>query len=78
MNVQELNLSWLRSQTSIVRQEPVIFALSIKENIRLGKLGATDNEIVRAAQIANAHDFIMALPHVTLFIQRYYSRCFIF
>lgn len=46
----------------MVSQEPVLFALSIKENIRYGKDLATDEEIIKAAKNANAHDFIMQLP----------------
>ena len=51
-----------RNQIGVVSQEPVLFALSIKENIRYGKEMATDEEIIKAAKNANAHNFIMQLP----------------
>jgi ABC-type multidrug transport system fused ATPase/permease subunit len=47
---------------AIVTQEPSLFATTIKENIRRGKIGATDKEIVAAAKLANAHDFIIKFP----------------
>lgn len=52
----------LRAQIGIVPQEPVIFANSAMENIRYGRLEATDEEVIAAARTAHAHDFISALP----------------
>jgi ATP-binding cassette, subfamily B, bacterial len=52
----------LRHLIGIVPQEPVIFAASAMENIRYGKLDATDEEVVQAAKTAHAHGFISALP----------------
>ena len=52
----------LRSHISIVPQEVHLFGTSIKENIRYGRLDATDEEIIAAAKDANAHDFIMDTP----------------
>ena len=52
----------LRSIIGIVPQEPVIFASSAMENIRYGRLDATDEEVMTAAKTAHAHDFISALP----------------
>lgn len=52
----------LRHQFAVVLQEPVLFNASIAENIAYGKRDATDAEIVAAAQLAAAHDFIMRLP----------------
>ena len=63
-DLKTLNVSWLRSQIGIVSQEPVLFTGSIEENIRMGKSDATDEEVQNAAKIANAHEFIMALPEV--------------
>jgi ATP-binding cassette, subfamily B (MDR/TAP), member 1 len=48
---------------ALVGQEPVLFSFSIKENIRLGRLNATDAEVEEAAKNANAHNFIMGLPN---------------
>lgn len=52
----------LRAQIGIVPQEVLLFGGTIRENIRYGKLDATDEAIVEAAKAANAHDFIMSLP----------------
>ncbi|GAB9470853.1 hypothetical protein Gpo141_00008086 [Globisporangium polare] len=61
-DLRDLNLSWLREHISLVSQEPVLFMGSIADNIGGGKRGATRDDIVRAAQMANAHDFIMSFP----------------
>ena len=63
-DIRSLNLKWLRSNIGIVSQEPILFFGSIEENIRFGKQGATDEEVITAAKLANAHDFIMELPNV--------------
>jgi subfamily B ATP-binding cassette protein MsbA len=52
----------LRAQIGIVPQEVLLFGGTIRENIRYGRLEASDEAIVAAAQAANAHDFIMSLP----------------
>lgn len=52
----------LRSQLGIVLQDAFVLTESIKENIRYGRLNATDDEIIEAAKVANAHRFIMELP----------------
>ena len=51
-----------RQQIALVQQEPSLIVASIKENIKIGKPDATDNEIIEAAIKANIHDFIMSLP----------------
>lgn len=61
-DLREYKLQSLRQQISVVMQDSVLFATSIRENIAYGKLGATQPEIERAARIANAHDFILDLP----------------
>ncbi|CAF0878135.1 unnamed protein product [Brachionus calyciflorus] len=61
-NIDDLDLRWLREQIAIVSQDPVLFSISIKDNIKLGRLDATDAEIEQAAKIANAHEFIMKCP----------------
>ncbi|CAF0894843.1 unnamed protein product [Brachionus calyciflorus] len=58
--IEDLDLNWLRSQTALVSQEPILFTNSIKENIRLGRLDASDEEIEQTAKNANAHDFIIS------------------
>ena len=57
--IEDLDLEWLRNQMALVSQEPILFQTTIRENIRLGRLDATDDEIKDAARQANAHDFIM-------------------
>jgi subfamily B ATP-binding cassette protein MsbA len=60
-DTKEMNLTDLRSQISIVPQEVVLFSGTIEENIRYGKLDATEQEIIEAATMANAHTFIVQL-----------------
>ncbi len=55
-------LSSLRSQIALVTQDNFLFNASVAENIRLGRLNATDEEVVAAAGAAYCHDFIMELP----------------
>jgi ATP-binding cassette, subfamily B, bacterial len=62
-DVKSLTLRSLRGQISIVLQEPLLFSGTIAENIRYGRLDATMDEIVAAAKAANAHEFVVALPH---------------
>lgn len=66
-NIKSLNVAWLRSHIGVVSQEPVLFTGSIEDNIRFAKQDATDEEVQNAAKMANAHDFIMALPEVRSF-----------
>ena len=56
--IKDYNLGWLRSKIGLVSQEPILFNCSIADNIRWGKEDATDEEIVNAAKMANAHQFI--------------------
>ncbi len=62
IDVRNLALKELREQVSIVLQEPLLFSTTIKDNIRYGNLNVTDEQIVAAAEAANAHDFIVRLP----------------
>ncbi|MBS1918969.1 MAG: ABC transporter ATP-binding protein [Bacteroidetes bacterium] len=59
VNIKDYSLQSLRSQMSIVTQEPILFNDTIANNIALGYQGASRDEIIQAAKIANAHDFIM-------------------
>lgn len=65
-DVRDLQIPWLRAQIGLVRQEPVLFNTTIRENIRYGREGSSDNDIESAARKANAHNFIMKLPKVKL------------
>ncbi len=61
--VNRFTLESLRHQIGVVLQHPLLFATTIRENIAYGKPTATDDEIIAAAELAGAHDFIAALPH---------------
>ena len=61
-DLQTLDLKFLRQQIGIVPQEPVLFDVSIKDNIRYGCPSATDEEVYTAARAANIHEFIVSLP----------------
>ena len=62
-DVRDVTRASLRSQMGIVLQDSFLFAGTIAENIRYGRLDATDAEVEAAARAANAHDFIMRLPN---------------
>lgn len=62
INVRNFTRQGLRSQMAFVLQEPFLFETSVYDNIRYGRLEATEQEIIEAAKKANAHDFIMQLP----------------
>ena len=60
-DVKEISIESLRTQMGIMTQENFLFSGSIMDNIRYGRLSATDEEVMAAAKIVNAHDFIMNL-----------------
>jgi ABC-type multidrug transport system fused ATPase/permease subunit len=62
VDIRKYDPQWLRMQIGLVSQEPVLFAMSIEENIMYGSEGATMANVQRAAKMANAHDFIMRIP----------------
>lgn len=62
-DIRQVQLQSLREQIGIVLQEPVLFSATIYENIAYGKLDATEEEIRRVAEAANAHEFIDRLPN---------------
>lgn len=59
--IRKLQVRWLRQQMGLVSQEPVLFNVTIRENIGYGKEGAGEGEIRAAAEAANAHNFISGL-----------------
>jgi ATP-binding cassette subfamily B protein len=63
VDLRDYRLADLRNQFAIVLQEPVLFSTSIAENIAYARPEATEEDIVRAAKLADAHDFIVRLPH---------------
>jgi len=62
LNIKQISLHSLRRHIGIVQQDVYLFAGTVADNIRYGKLEASTHEIMEAAKKANAHDFIMALP----------------
>ena len=63
IDVRELPLEELRSRIGMALQETVLFSGTVRDNIRYGRPEATDEEVIAAARIAQAHDFIAALPN---------------
>lgn len=63
INIQKINKSDLRKSLGIVLQDTHLFSGTVADNIRYGKLDATDEEVYAAAKLANAHHFIKHLPN---------------
>jgi len=61
-DLRSISLNDLRKQMGIILQDPFLFGITVRENIRYGKLEATDEEIEMAAKVIGAHDFISHLP----------------
>jgi subfamily B ATP-binding cassette protein MsbA len=61
-DVRSVSVRSLRRSVAVVPQEAAVFGGTVRENIRYGRLEASDEELMAAAQAANAHDFIAALP----------------
>lgn len=61
-DLRKLDTGWLRRQVGVVFQEPLLFSGTIAENIRYGRPGASDANVLEAANIANAHDFVARFP----------------
>jgi ABC-type multidrug transport system fused ATPase/permease subunit len=61
-DLKKLNLTWWRSQLGLVSQEPTLFAASIMENVRFGFPSATDEQVIKACEEANALSFIEQFP----------------
>jgi len=62
IDIRKMKLDDLRNQIGIVQQDVYLFAGTIMENIRYGNPKASDDDVIRAAKRANAHDFIMSFP----------------
>jgi len=61
-DIQEVTLHSLRTQVGVMMQEPFVFSGTIAENIRYGRLDASDEEVRRAAEAVRAHEFVSLLP----------------
>ena len=62
-NIKDISKKSLRGLMGLVTQDSILFNDTVKNNIALGKENATTQEIIAAAKVANAHDFILELPH---------------
>jgi ABC-type multidrug transport system fused ATPase/permease subunit len=62
IDISGVTLKSLREQIALVAQEPLLFSGTVRENIRYGRLDATDEEVVDAAKAADAHEFILEMP----------------
>ncbi|CAF1098923.1 unnamed protein product [Rotaria sordida] len=65
VDIRQLNIQWLRSTLGLVSQEPILFNLTIAQNIAYGKENTSIEDIIDAATKANIHDFIQQLPQVS-------------
>lgn len=63
VDLRERPLAWLRARLSIVQQVPHLFSGSVLENIRYGRLEASDEEVFEAARLSGAHELALALEH---------------
>lgn len=61
-NIKDLDLKFLRRNIGAVSQEPSLFTGTIKDNLKVGKMDADDQEIQNAAEMSNAHSFTSQLP----------------
>jgi ATP-binding cassette subfamily B protein len=61
-DIRHIKLDELRNHIGIVQQDVYLFAGNVMDNIRYGRPGATDEDVIRAAKSANAHEFIMSFP----------------
>ena len=61
-DVRDLKLTSLRGAIGVIAQDPFLFSATVRENIAFGRADATDEEIERAARLAQAHEFVEALP----------------
>src|SRR5262249_57200173 len=62
VDVRDYKLQGLRDQIAFVLQDTILFRGTVRENIAYGRPGATSEEIVNAARLANAHEFITRMP----------------
>ena len=62
-DIRTISRDALRSNIAMVLQDTHLFTGTVRENIRYGRLDATDDEVIQAAKTASAHSFIMRLPH---------------
>jgi len=61
-DVRQVSLTSLRREIGVIAQDPFLFSATVRENLSFGRSEATEDELVHAARLAQAHDFISALP----------------
>lgn len=61
-DIRTLDMEWLRNQIGYIAQQPTLFSTTIRENIRYGCPSASEEDIIEAAKLANAHEFIVQFP----------------
>jgi ABC-type multidrug transport system fused ATPase/permease subunit len=62
-DIKTLDLHWLHQKIALVQQEPTLFLLSVRENIKYGSRNATEQQVLAAAEVANARKFVEKLDH---------------
>ncbi|HEY2777919.1 MAG TPA: ABC transporter ATP-binding protein [Gaiellaceae bacterium] len=62
IDVRDVDLTSLRGAIGVIAQDPFLFSATVRENIAFGRADATDEEVERAARLAQAHEFVEALP----------------
>jgi ATP-binding cassette subfamily B protein len=62
VDVRDVTLASLRREIGVIAQDPFLFSATVRENIAFGRPDATDEEVERAARLAQAHEFVEALP----------------
>ena len=63
INVKDIRLRSLRENIGVVQQDVFLFSGTISENIRYGNINASQEDVIKAAKLANAHEFILKLPN---------------
>ncbi|VDM80176.1 unnamed protein product [Strongylus vulgaris] len=69
--LRDYNIRWLRNAIGVVQQEPVIFATTVAENVRMGDCSLTDKDVEEACRMADALDFIKELSQVSLLLENF-------
>lgn len=65
--IRDLNIEWLRNRIGLVSQEPVLFTATVEENLKMGNEDVSEQAMLDAAVMANAHEFILQLAKVSIY-----------
>lgn len=63
-NLKYIDINWYRSHIGVVQQEPPLFSGTIRENIELGRMNATEEDIIKSTKDSNAYEFIVKTKQV--------------